>query len=132
MTKQGTGGTNPRSPKNVDKLVGENVRRLRIQRNLTLSQLAGEIGISHQQLQKYETGSNRLSAGTLFAVAAVLRVSIERLFQSDGAAAAKPAKGKQAGLDELRSEAAYWLARTSSEHTLRQMVQVLKALSIEK
>lgn len=132
MTKQGTGGANPRSPKDVDKLVGENVRRLRIQRNLTLSQLAAQIEISHQQLQKYETGSNRLSAGTLFAVSAALGVSIERLFQTDGAAAAKASTAKKAALDELRSEASYWLTRTSSEHTLRHMVQVLKALSSEK
>ena len=72
MKKSGTGGGNTRSPKDVDRLVGGNVRRLRIQRNLTLSQMAGELGISHQQLQKYETGANRLSAGTLCAVAAVL------------------------------------------------------------
>lgn len=132
MKKKGSGSVSPRSPKDVDKLVGENVRRLRVQRNLTLTQLASQIGISHQQLQKYETGSNRLSAGTLFAVAAALGVTIERVFQSDAAAAPQALTRKKAALDDLRTEGVYWLTRTNSEVTLRHMVQVLKALSAEK
>jgi transcriptional regulator with XRE-family HTH domain len=130
MKKSGTGGSdNPRSPTDVDRLVGENIRRLRIRRNLTLAQTAGELGISHQQLQKYETGANRLSAGTLFAAATILGVPIETLFVNEGAAPAKPAGRKATALDQLRNEGAYWLGRADSERTLRQMVQVLKALS---
>lgn len=131
MKKSGTGGGSARSPKDVDRLVGGNVRRLRIQRNLTLSQMAGELGISHQQLQKYETGANRLSAGTLCAVAAVLGVPIETLFRAEGGEPKKPANRQAAAMDELRTEASYWLGRASSEQKLRQMVQVLKALSSE-
>ena len=131
MKKAGTGGNNPRSPKDVDRLVGENIRRLRIQRNLTLAQTAGELGISHQQLQKYETGANRLSAGTLCAVAAVLGVSIEILFRDEGAVPGKAASRQAKAMEELRTEGSYWLGRARSEHKLRQMVQVLKALSSE-
>ncbi len=129
MKKAGTGGENPRLPTDVDRLVGENIRRLRIQRNLTLAQTAGELGISHQQLQKYETGANRLSAGALSVVAAVLGVPIESLFRIEGAAPGKAASRKTAAMDELRTEAGYWLGRARSEEQLRQMVQVLKALS---
>lgn len=132
MKKAGTGGDNPRSPTDVDRLVGENVRRLRIQRNLTLSQLAAELGISHQQLQKYETGSNRLSAGTVCAVAGALGVSIETLFRQEGAAPKQARSAKATAMDELRTEGSYWLGRARSEQTLRQMVEVLKALSSEK
>lgn len=129
MTKTGTEGGNPRAPKDMDRLVGENVRKLRIQRNLTLSQLAAEIGISHQQLQKYETGSNRLSAGTLCSVAGALGVSIELLFQDGSGEQQKPGGLRRSAMEELRTEGSYWLGRTRSEQTLRQMVQVLKALS---
>ena len=45
-----------RSPTEIDKLVGTNVRRVRLERGLTLSDLGEQLGISHQQLQKYETG----------------------------------------------------------------------------
>jgi transcriptional regulator with XRE-family HTH domain len=131
MKKAGTGGDNPRSPTDVDRLVGENIRRLRIARNLTLAQAAGELGISHQQLQKYETGANRLSAGTLSAVAAVLGVSIESLFRNESAAPAKSAGREAKAIDGLRSEASYLLSRVRSEQKLRQMIQVIKALSSE-
>ncbi|MBA3069151.1 MAG: helix-turn-helix transcriptional regulator [Hyphomonas sp.] len=132
MKKSGTEGGKPRSPKDVDRLVGENVRRLRIQRNQTLSRLASELGISHQQLQKYETGANRLSAGTLFDVAAALGISIELLFRSEGAETKKPASVKATAMDALRTEGSYWLGRARSEQTLRQMVEVLKALSSDR
>ena len=131
MKKSGTGNRNPRAPTDIDRLVGENVRRLRIVRNLTLAQMAADLSISHQQLQKYETGANRLSAGTLCAVADVLGVAIEVLFRSEGAEPRKPASAKEAAMAELRLEGTYWLGRAGSEQKLRQMIQVLKALSSE-
>ncbi len=131
MSMSGTGGARPRSPTDIDRLVGENLRRLRVQRGLTLAQLAAEVGLSHQQLQKYETGSNRLSAGTLCIVAAALDVPIEQLFRADEASPAREAGPAAAAMDALRSEGGYWLGRARSEKTLRQMVQVLKALSSE-
>ena len=59
-----------RAPTAVDQMVGEKIRKLRLDRNLTLAELGSELGISHQQLQKYETGTNRLSAAVTRAVAA--------------------------------------------------------------
>ena len=74
-----------RAPTAVDQMVGEKIRKLRLDRNLTLAELGSELGISHQQLQKYETGTNRLSAGMLANVAEVLRVSIASLFEDENA-----------------------------------------------
>jgi transcriptional regulator with XRE-family HTH domain len=110
-------------------MVGENIRSLRIQRSLTLAALAAELGLSHQQLQKYETGANRLSAGMLSAVAEALGVTIERLFRADDAASQTEAGARMTAMEELRAEGAYWLARARSETTLRQMIQVLRALA---
>jgi transcriptional regulator with XRE-family HTH domain len=75
-----------RSPTETDIQVGRNIRTLRIEAGLTLSELGEALGISHQQLQKYETGTNRLSAGMLAAVARVLRVPIQSLFDEEPAA----------------------------------------------
>lgn len=131
MNKSGEDGRSMRSPTDIDRRVGETVRKLRIQRNLTLAQLAAELGISHQQLQKYETGMNRFSAGTLSRVAEALGVSIEILFRSEGGPTKKAGGQKAAAMEDLRSEASYWLGRAQSEKKLRQMVDVLKALSSE-
>tara|TARA_R110001606_G_scaffold319062_1_gene465950 strand:+ start:29742 stop:29960 length:219 start_codon:yes stop_codon:yes gene_type:complete len=51
---------------------------------MTLVELSEELGISHQQLQKYETGSNRLSAGILMAMSERLGVPVSGLFEAGG------------------------------------------------
>lgn len=128
MTKPGTPRGGSRSPTDIDRAVGDNVRRARIARNQTLSELAAEIGISHQQLQKYETGSNRLSAGMVARVASILGVPLESLFRVDGGhRGARNPKAEK--METLRQTGAYILARATSEEALRQMVEVLRVLS---
>ena len=58
----------------IDCQVGERVRRRRILLGLTQDQLAEVLGISYQQIQKYETGANRISAGRLAQIAEALEV----------------------------------------------------------
>ena len=54
---------------------------------------------------------------------------IERLFRSGSETSQTEADASLTAMDELRTEGAYWLARARSETTLRQMIQVLKALA---
>ncbi len=58
----------------VDRQVGDRMRRRRILLGLTQDQLADSLGISYQQIKKYETGANRISAGRLAQIAEVLEV----------------------------------------------------------
>lgn len=121
-----------RSPTPVDRVVGENLRQARIRRGGTLSEVSQEMGISHQQLQKYETGANRLSAGMIDRAATVLGVSIASLFvRPQTETSGKKASADKAArrLDALREEAGWLLARTDSEEDLKQMVAVLRALA---
>ncbi|NQV21706.1 MAG: helix-turn-helix transcriptional regulator [Rhodospirillales bacterium] len=66
--------TPTRVAKRVDEHVGERIRHLRTTLGLTQEQLASALGISYQQIQKYETGANRVSAGRLFEIAMQLDV----------------------------------------------------------
>ncbi len=59
----------------VDSLVGDRIRRRRILMGLTQDQLGESLGISYQQIQKYETGANRVSSGRLYLIAEKLEVS---------------------------------------------------------
>lgn len=68
------------NPHPVDILVGMNLRRLRCEAGMTMVQLAAEIGVSYQQLQKYEHGRNRLSASMLWECAQALDVPLTLLF----------------------------------------------------
>ena len=61
-----------RASKPVDRHVGNRVRILRAARGMTQADLAEKIGLSAQQLQKYEIGVNRISASRLYDMARVL------------------------------------------------------------
>ena len=67
--------------KRVDAHVGERIRQRRTALGLTQEHLANALDISYQQVQKYETGANRVSAGRLFEVAGKLDVDIGYFFE---------------------------------------------------
>jgi transcriptional regulator with XRE-family HTH domain len=64
----------------VDQHVGERIRKRRTLLGYTQEQLADALEISYQQVQKYETGANRVSAGRLFQIAQRLDVSVAYFF----------------------------------------------------
>lgn len=64
----------------VDQWVGRSVAAIRQQRGLSQTALAKALGLSFQQIQKYEGGQNRLSAGRLFELATVLECAIADFF----------------------------------------------------
>ena len=59
-----------------DRGIGERVRTARLTAGLTQKDLADQLGIRFQQVQKYEKGQNRISASTLFKVAEVLKTDL--------------------------------------------------------
>lgn len=67
--------------KRVDEHVGERVRRRRVEAGLTQEQLAAALNLSYQQVQKYETGANRISAGRLYEIAQKLEVPVAHFFE---------------------------------------------------
>jgi len=66
--------------RSVDRHVGERVRSRRAELGLTQHDLAEMLGISYQQVQKYETGANRVSAGRLFRMSQRLGCAIGFFF----------------------------------------------------
>lgn len=64
----------------IDQHVGERIRTRRAELGLTQEQLAEALNVSYQQIQKYETGANRISAGRLFELARKLRVDVSYFF----------------------------------------------------
>lgn len=64
----------------VDVIIGMKIHELRIAMGLSRQQLADKINVTHQQLQKYEKGTNRISAGRLAAIARALKKPISYFF----------------------------------------------------
>lgn len=63
----------------VDAYIGSNVRKIRQLRNMTQMDLAMQIGVAFQQVQKYETARNRIVASRLVQISEVLEVPVVRL-----------------------------------------------------
>ncbi len=64
----------------IDIEIGKRVRRARVAAGLTQTQLADQLGITFQQVQKYEKGVNRIGGGRLYKIARILGVKITYFF----------------------------------------------------
>jgi DNA-binding XRE family transcriptional regulator len=71
----------PRITTAVDVYIGARMRDRRLAIGLTQQDLAKTLGVSFQQVQKYEIGLNRVSAARLFEICDVLDVSIASMFE---------------------------------------------------
>ena len=72
------------TPHEVDVTVGRNVRTLRVQRKLSQEKLGEALGVTFQQVQKYEKGSNRISSSKLSQIAKFFQVDVATLFSGTG------------------------------------------------
>jgi len=75
------------APHPVDLHVGRRVRAARQHAGISLTKLAGRVGVAFQQLQKYEAGANRISASMLFDIARALKVPVAAFYEGLGDAA---------------------------------------------
>jgi transcriptional regulator with XRE-family HTH domain len=88
-------------PKDIDPFdvrVGQRIRAYRLNRGLSQSALGARIGVSFQQIQKYERGINRIGISRLKKIAAVFETSIAALLGEDD-------KGADAAVESLLTEA---------------------------
>lgn len=69
-----------KSPSGIDRIVGQRLRWRRRELKLTQEQLGEKLGLTFQQVQKYEKGVNRVSAGTLYEISKVLGLHISWFF----------------------------------------------------
>ena len=65
----------------VDKYIGERIYSLRLAQGFSRQQLSQIIGVTHQQLQKYEKGSNRISVGRLVLISKALDKNISYFYE---------------------------------------------------
>ncbi|MCB1099438.1 MAG: helix-turn-helix transcriptional regulator [Verrucomicrobiae bacterium] len=68
----------------TDALIGNRIRIARKQAGLSIIDLAGKLGVSYQQVQKYEMATNRVAASTLSQIAQTLDCPISFFFGMDG------------------------------------------------
>ena len=120
------------TPDPLDVMVGAKIRIFRTHRGLSQSDLAGKIGVTFQQVQKYEKGTNRVGASRLSRIAAALGISIGELFESSKD---KPADSKSpfrllAEPDALRVLKAF--SRTSDPRVRRAIARVVETIADQR
>ena len=89
-------------PSDIDRIVGENIYRQRRRLKLTQERLGELLGLTFQQVQKYEKGVNRVSAGRLYEIASVLEVPVEFFFEGAEGAHSMELSGFAEDADEAR------------------------------
>jgi transcriptional regulator with XRE-family HTH domain len=70
-----------RSTKDIDVLIGKRIREGRIEKGLSQAAIGEAVGVSLQQMQKYERVANRISASTLYGICHFLNYPIRKLFE---------------------------------------------------
>ncbi|WP_084418109.1 helix-turn-helix domain-containing protein [Henriciella litoralis] len=116
------------SASDVDKIVGERIRRRRILTGLTQDQLGEALGVSYQQIQKYETGANRVSAGRLYLLAERLNVSPGWFFDglTDGL---EESEDDLQGSSRFAIECVRNLARINDERSRAAILNLIRTLA---
>ena len=71
----------PRIPGAVDEYIGARMRESRVAINMSQAVLGEKLGVTFQQIQKYESGRNRVSATRLFVICEALDVSLASMFE---------------------------------------------------
>ena len=81
VDKDTNGQMMPKQTTDVDRLVGIRITALRKARGLSQTALGNAVGVTFQQVQKYEKGQNRVGAGRLREIARLLEVPVSAFFE---------------------------------------------------
>src|SRR5580692_9610485 len=82
-----------RRPNSADIGLGESIRARRLIAGMSQSDLAGRLGVSFQQIQKYENGTNRVGAGRLPQIAKIFDIPISALFDANAVTSPGESRG---------------------------------------
>lgn len=114
----------------IDKRVGEMIKKKRLLAGLTQGDLGDELGLTFQQIQKYENGMNRVSASRLYRIAKVLKVSVSYFFSElDSTIKPDPAEAILRTSDGVKMARAYCSIKNPK---VRRNVTILVSSLVEE
>ncbi|HUC49234.1 MAG TPA: helix-turn-helix domain-containing protein [Xanthobacteraceae bacterium] len=116
----------PRVVDNVDRIVGRNIRIQRLAKGLSQTELASSLGVTFQQVQKYEKGTNRVGSGRLLLISKALGIPLLDLFEGSKVSTAK--SDEKSPIDLLTDPLSLRLVRAFSGITKQQVRHSLVAL----
>jgi transcriptional regulator with XRE-family HTH domain len=72
-----------KQPTEIDHQIGQRLRKWRLAQDVDACVLAQKLGVSYQQLQKYEKGQTRIAASRLYEIAQTLSVPVQWFFREE-------------------------------------------------
>jgi len=104
----------------IDVEIGYRLRRARMERGLTQTELGALLGLTFQQIQKYENGQNRLSCSMMVMICRALELPATYFFDE------RPAKAEPSTSDRMLMEL-HKAARESDHDVVREVTKLLRA-----
>ena len=122
----------PDADRELDRQIGLRLRGLRLERDMSQESLGDALGITFQQIQKYEKGANRISGSRLVRTAQVLRIPTTALL--DGIGHAAPKSQSDSPIDQFRAmsdgaDLVRAFVKIESPGSRRALVNMAKAMA---
>ena len=121
-----------RESNNVDVHVGRKIRLFRQQAKISQDELARLIGVTRQQLHKYEQGTNRVGASRLWLISSILSVEVKLFFEDIETSAGSnntqinPFQALQNSQDGYKI--AYALSKVKAPELRKQILAIIRTL----
>jgi transcriptional regulator with XRE-family HTH domain len=125
---------NPRGASKHDVEIGKRIRLRRVEQHISQSELADKLGVTFQQVQKYEKGVNRVGAARLQQIATGLDVPVTFFFEDDGLGK-RASDGKREVESLLFVDSAFSLrllrayASVKNQKVQRQFVSLIESIA---
>ena len=116
-----------RSPVTADADLGQFIRKRRTERKMSQQDLAAFLGVTFQQVQKYEKGVNRVNANRLALIASALKMRPEDFYQTNNVLPDVSSLIDITAKSELRMLRAW--TRIKDQATRRQMVELIETIA---
>ncbi len=122
----------------IDVLVGMRIKEFRVRNDKSQKSLGDDIGLTFQQIQKYESGKNRVSASILFEIAKALKTPVAQFFYNSEQVLASLGLGSGASVLADSAESTYfaddrvviqYFAQLRDPKVKASVVALLKSLS---
>ena len=115
----------------VDNHVGALIRARRKALGISQAELGRRVGLTFQQIQKYERGTNRVSASTLYEIAVVLSMPVSGFFPPSGGRKQDDLSRKRIRFVETKQGAALTDLLAKIAHDRRAIVNLIRAMAAE-
>jgi len=109
----------------VDEHVGKLIRSYRAMKGVSQTQLGDAVGVRFQQIQKYETGANRVSASRLWDIAAALGVPVASLFNGAG----RQDQAREFDRDAYTMMVAYQALPDQQKDSIRSVIGAMRGVA---